>query len=97
MIEASVRDYGKSCTEVFGKPSPAAAEIIPNFDPSTTIMIGDRIDSDMDFATNISASLGILVMTGVSSRSHTTSALKNICWSESVSEIHSIFKTIWTK
>lgn len=57
---------GKEPAEIFGKPNKAASEFIPGFEGSSTMMVGDRIDTDIHFGVNSGCGVCCLVMTGAS-------------------------------
>lgn len=56
--------------EVFGKPGTSATKFISDFNPKQTMMVGDRIDTDIQFGVNIGAAVSCLVMTGASGKEH---------------------------
>ena len=52
--------------EVFGKPSAYATSLIPEYDGASTMMIGDRLDTDMLFGKNAGVGYRVLVLSGFS-------------------------------
>ena len=66
-ITAAIRACtGADCEAVFGKPEPGLFDMIADatgIDPATTVMIGDRLSTDVAFAHN-TGMLSALVLTG---------------------------------
>ena len=68
---------GVSAT-VVGKPSKILVDLMESIygcDPSTTIMIGDRIDTDITFG-NVAGIATALVLTGVTTAAHIDSEVQ---------------------
>jgi ribonucleotide monophosphatase NagD (HAD superfamily) len=61
---------GVACEAVFGKPEPGLLDMIADATglvPATTLMIGDRLSTDIRFAHN-TGMIGALVLTGETDR-----------------------------
>jgi ribonucleotide monophosphatase NagD (HAD superfamily) len=61
---------GATCEAVFGKPERGLLDMIADatgLDPATTVMVGDRISTDVRFAHN-TGMIGALVLTGETDR-----------------------------
>lgn len=79
---------GKPAEEVFGKPNKAASGFVPDFDGSTTMMVGDRIDTDMYFGKNSGCGVCCLVLSGASEIDQVERLDKETGWyAESVKEV----------
>ncbi len=77
--------------DVFGKPRPYATELIPDFDGDTTMMVGDRIDTDMLFGKRAGIKTRVLVMSGFSVNANGHEG-KDAFWAKSVVEIQRQFE-----
>jgi len=84
-VEATAR---VELEDVFGKPRPYATELIPDFDGESTMMVGDRLDTDMLFGKRASIGTRVLVMSGFSSNHDE----HDDYWAESVVEIRKAFE-----
>ena len=74
--------------DVFGKPRPYATELIPDFDGESTMMVGDRLDTDMLFGKRAGVGTRVLVMSGFSNNSDGHDDF----WAESVVQIKKAFE-----
>jgi len=70
VVAAITAATGVACEAVFGKPDPAFLEIIAaetGLDPATTVMVGDRLSTDVAFA-RATGMTSALVLTGETDR-----------------------------
>ena len=92
----------KPADAIAGKPSNFTTKhLIPDFDPKTTMMVGDRIETDVMFGVNSLCKTCVLVLSGASGiekveelKSLNNESGDSDCfYSESVAEILSSFKS----
>jgi len=68
ILGALERSIQKSADFIAGKPSPFCSTLIPDFDPCTSMMIGDRIETDVQFGLNSKCRTNCLVLSGASGK-----------------------------
>ena len=76
----------------FGKPNTFATELIENFDPNTTMMVGDRIDTDIQFGINSGCGISCLVLSGITKNQE--DAPEKAYYASSVADILKSFKNL---
>jgi len=54
--------------DIFGKPNTNALALINNYEGESTMMVGDRIETDIHFGVNIKCGVQCLVLSGASGR-----------------------------
>ena len=82
---------GVECEAVFGKPERGLLDMIADatgLDPATTVMVGDRLTTDVTFAHN-TGMISALVLTGETDRATLdrtpAASCRTSCWSPSTS------------
>ena len=66
ILGALERSIQKSADFIAGKPSPFCSTLIDNFDGATSMMVGDRIETDVLFGINSKCGVNCLVLSGAS-------------------------------